>query len=128
MSSYFDTLRVEMAEIFGQDDFIERAIDLEEKVIKEVSLVTGDREFPEELREKIQTLIAQKRIKLLGGEINEPARDFATAVGYSELLEDLHSAFHRVASERIKTRFGTLTDSPSANLVMREHHDAGVEL
>jgi hypothetical protein len=128
MSSYFDTLRVETAEIFGEEDFIEKLIDLEEKVIKEVNLVTGDREFPEDLREKIQTLIATKRMQWIGGEMNGDAIAFAKAVGYSELISDLHSAFHAVASKRIKTRFGTLTDSPSGNLIMRQHHDEGIEL
>ena len=130
MSSYFDELNSEIATAFGKnkpDDFIEVLVKIEERMIKEVSLVTGDREFPEELREKVQTLISSKRIKLLGGETNEHSKEFAESVGYSPLIQDMHSAFHAIGSKRIKTRFGVLCDSPSVILAMRKDHDEPVD-
>jgi hypothetical protein len=45
----------------------------------------------------------------------------------SQLLQELHSAFHEVGSRRIQTRFGILSDSPRINSLMRESHDNPLE-
>lgn len=136
MSSYFDELSTELNSLFkkytGLDDFREPVasvkffIDyrmLEEQVIKTVSLCTGDREFPDDLREKIQGIIAVKRVFGVDNNPNEKNLDMLLAVKNSELLSSLHSAFHEVASKRIATRFGLLSDNPDGILKRRDFHD-----
>ena len=92
--------------------------------MRDVILCTGDREFPDELREKIMTVIAQKGVYVLSGlPPTEDACAQALAMRYSELIEDLHSAFHALASRRHKARWGLWSDSPRQNLVSRKCHD-----
>ena len=42
MSQYFDALNSAIATIFTQENYIEKLIEIEEEVIGEVDLVTGD--------------------------------------------------------------------------------------
>jgi hypothetical protein len=95
---------------------------IEADVVAMVSLVTGDREFPDEWRERIQGCIACQRL-YINDIPNQQAIGYARTVRASSLLADLHSLFHRLASERIKMRFGLLTDSPLDILKRRDAHD-----
>lgn len=124
MTAYFDELRRQVRE-FSDDDtnFIESLISLEHGVIKIVNLVTGDREFPDDLRDQIQGIIAVQAIQTLTGHTNERAKTIALRCRYSGLFESLHSAFHSVAGRRLNTRFGLLSDDPSGILRRRDAHD-----
>ena len=133
MTAYFDDLsrqvRTLSEEIEDEDEFINAVADeVEEGLIKTVSLATGDREFPYDLREKIQNVVALNRLKgpdgtLWNGELLFHARISRS----SSLVENLHSAFHEVARRRVKTRFGVLLDDPSTIVCLRDDHDIDVE-
>jgi hypothetical protein len=124
MTAYFDSARREVttyASAFKDDEaaFLRAVALVEFTVIADVTRVTGDREFPDDLREHILGDIAVLRVD--AGELPETqgrrnARDFRD----SELVERLHDRFHELARRRVTTRFGVLTDSPRQNLVMRE--------
>ena len=121
MSSYFDDLRTQVSEIADAPDFIEQLEALEEKVIKEVSLVTGDKYFPNDLRERIFRCIALCGVKTLhleGMEVKSEARDTALLCKYSVLFEELHSLFHEVGRRNIDAPY-KLSDSPSQILKQR---------
>lgn len=137
MSSYFDDLNRELHTLFkkqtGLDDFrdpvasVKFFIDyrmLEEQVIKTVSFCTGDREFPDDLRERIQGIIAVKCVFGGDGRGNKKNLDMLMAMRTSELFAQLHSAFHEVASRRVETRFGLLDDNPESIVKRRDFHDA----
>jgi len=138
MSSYFDDLNREVTELckqqIGRDDNRELTIGskfwvdyraIEERVTKTVSLATGDREFPDDLRGRIQGIIATKRVfRPETADVNEDAAAYLIGMKLSELFESLHSAFHIVAGRRVQTRFGLLSDDPSGIVSRRDAHDA----
>jgi len=130
MSAYFDEMvdGVRQAADRDSDDvtFLRRVRDAEEPAQKEIPLLTGDREFPEDLRERILTAIARKSLRLKhdGAGYFKPALDRVLALRKSVLLDELHSLFHEVAERRIQTRFGLLTDNPRADLAVRRAHDS----
>lgn len=127
MTSYFDDLRVEVREASKfattDEEFLTSLEEIEARAIADINLVTGDREFPDDLREKIQGLIAVGQTKVIGGCPPTHHREENMMMRCSHLLEELHSAFHAVGSRRIRTRFGFLTDHPRINLLLREEHD-----
>lgn len=126
MTSYFDRAESEVSRLtFSDAESYLRAVALvEENVLRDVLLNTGDREFPDDLRERILGIIAVKALKGPGNlPATQNARDYALSVRRSELLADLHSAFHALASRRVKCRWGYWSDSPSQNLVSRKCHD-----
>lgn len=134
MSSYFDAIMREFRDIspLPEEEFLARATEIETRVIREVSLTTGDREFPEDLREKIQTCIAMMvydyepyasdgRARERKIPLNENSRDWLLTMRYSRMCERLHSLFHELASRRIQHRFGGLFfDSPTMFLKQRD--------
>lgn len=126
MTGYFDKAERSVAELPITDDesYLEAVAALEQPVIRDVMLNTGDREFPDDLRERILGIIAVKAIRGPGGlPTAEGARDYLLTVRRSELLTGLHSAFHALASRRVKCRWGHWSDSPSQNLLSRRCHD-----
>lgn len=129
MSHYWDEKAREVREIDQQtqgdgDDFLELVMDLEDRVIQQVSLVTGDREFPDDLREKIQGLIACIRLRDLSHTVRwalDVNRDWLWSMRYPKLFEELHRAFHEVAERRPPNRYsGYFTDDPEDFLKARE--------
>jgi hypothetical protein len=133
MTDYFDQaereVRERIAGIGDDEAVIESAAAVEGRVVKDVLLCTGDREFPVDLRDKILGLVARRGLVDYAGKLREPKDRSAeavfaiTATRRSELLSDLHSAFHELASRRALARFGWWSDSPSGNLRRRETHD-----
>jgi len=128
MTAYFDDLSARVRELSSQYQhpayFVEAVADVEDVVIKIVNLVTGDREFPNAMRVKIQSDIACWRLRSLVPEVSNPkAISFAETVRKSGLFERLHSDFHEVARLLYPTRFGLLTDSPADILRRRDTHD-----
>src|SRR3546814_13072141 len=63
--AYWDALRREVHEAssLSNDDFVEVVIEIEARVISAVSLTTGDREFPDDLRQQIQGIIAVHAVR-----------------------------------------------------------------
>ena len=127
MTSYFDEAvhQVNMLprELVG-DDYIKAIAAIEEPVIKTVMLNTGDREFPDDLREKILGIVATKAMHSPAGlSPRSEAVRYTLACRDSEMLHALHSAFHTLAGRRLKARFGFWSDSPTQNLVSRDDHD-----
>lgn len=125
MTSYFDEKTREVAEAADDcDDFSTLktlVAHIELRVIEQVVLVTGDREFPDDLRERILKAIATRAVCHYAGlEPRRVALEYLEATSMSALLDALHSLFHEVARRRIKTRFGLLQDSPRGILVLRE--------
>lgn len=129
MSSYFDEFDAAVRGIFhehGEDPerIAEEYQELEAAMISTVSLATGDREFPEPLRERIQGIIATKRV-FGPAEVNQHELLALLAMHKSFLSSDLHSAFHDVARSNTETRFGMLSDNPAGIVSRRDSHDSG---
>jgi len=137
MTAYFDALEREIRELSDEaktinggdnDFFIDQLGRVEEGAAKDALLNSGDREFPEDLREKITGAIALHGTRDLNGcglgrEFYAKPRRLALAMRRSQLVGELHSIFHELVQRRIETRFGRWTDDPAANLKTREAHD-----
>lgn len=129
MSSYFDKKSAEVAEasdLFSSErTFIDAVADIEATLIKDVTLVVGDREFPSDLREKAMSLIAQWHVGSHAGlpPMTEAVQYLAVA-RCSELVDRMHSLFHELATRRIHTRFGMLNDHPVDMIHRRDDRDA----
>ncbi len=135
MTAYWDALKREVQEASQQlsdDAFVEAVVDIETRVIRAVSLTTGDREFPDDLRRKIQGIIGINAIDFgryvfatecsEGREpVNARTKAWLLTMRYSILLEELHGAFHQVASRRAANRYDAhFTDDPTSFLHARE--------
>jgi hypothetical protein len=127
MTSYFDTASRAVSQLpkdVSDETYLSLVAEIEKPIVQDVLLNTGDREFPDDLREKIVNVIAVKGIYSPAGlEPTPSAREYVLMMHYSELVSDLHSAFHALAGRRIQTRFGSWSDSPRGNLVSRKCHD-----
>lgn len=127
MTGYFDTREQLISEVsrLNTDDteFIKKLTGIEESVVADVNLVTGDREFPEGWREKIQNVIASRRL-YIGDIPNEHVIWLAKASRQSPLIVELHHFFHLLAGEKVETRFGVLSDDPIGILRRRIVYDS----
>lgn len=128
MTSYFDDRVHEinmLPKAITGDALVTEVALIEAAVLKTVLLNTGDREFPDDLREKILSIVAKEAVCTSPGGLapRREAIEYTIACRDSQLLHSLHSAFHTLAGRRIMTRFGYWTDSPSQNLVSRDDHD-----
>ena len=131
MTSYFDDAERAVHDIFRKrpgvmdEEYLFLVAQIEEPVVQAVLLNTGDREFPDDLRQKILGIIATQAIYQHAGlKPVDEARRYTLACRTSGLLSALHSAFHTLAGRRLRPRFGFWTDSPSQNLVSRDDHDS----
>lgn len=107
------------------DAFLAQVGDIEKEVVHIVSLTTGDREFPNDLRERIQACIANRCCYQVGDlPANEKAVEYLLSVRSSMLIEDLHSLFHEVAQRKPKHRYGYFSDDPSGFLRIRDEEEA----
>ncbi len=127
MTSYFDEASSAVRRLpkdASDETYLSLVAEIEKPIVQDVLLNTGDREFPDDLREKINNVIAVKGVYSPAGLAPTPAaREYVLMMRYSELVSDLHSAFHALAGRRLQTRFGSWSDSPRANLVTRKCHD-----
>lgn len=130
MTSYFDERAAKIHSLYREnpkindDYFLHQLCVIELKVIRHVTLNTGDREFPDDLREEMLLAITKHTACIVGTlPPRKQAVAYATTMHTSGLLSTLHSLFLKLASRRIKTRFGMWTDSPSQNLLSRGCHD-----
>lgn len=130
MSSYFDALSREVAEAFeieDDDQLVETVRNIEARLYRDVTYLTGDREFPDDLREKAMNVLAIQSI-YCPGDFPEPQkamRRILGRVGYSRAVEDMHELFHELARRRLPTRFCVaLSDSPTHMALLRDEHDS----
>jgi hypothetical protein len=129
MSSYFDALSREAAVAAdGIDDdeaFFNEIVDIDRRLYEDVSAITGDREFPDDLRHAMLGAFAVHSVFQPGNvPVPKKARMRVLAYRGSRVVEAMHDLFHELARRRIQTRFGLLNDSPSYMLVLREDHDS----
>jgi len=121
-----------------RDTFIRMVSDIESAVCKTVALVAGDREFPDDLRERTMGAIAANVMDLRWWDSGTPRHTIfewnqnvfewnRLAIsrmledGYPPLLESLQQTFRELANRRIMTRFGVeFTADPSAFLAARD--------
>jgi hypothetical protein len=130
MTSFFDEREAAVHNIHREhpdltdEQYLDLVADIEKPVVEAVLLNTGDREFPDDLREKILNILATEAVYAHSGlPPTDTAKRYTLACKTSGLLSALHSAFHKLAGRRIQTRFGYWTDSPSQNLLSRDEHD-----
>lgn len=129
MSSYFDSMSRRVAEArdkFPQDhEFLAAIILIEADLFDDVVKITGDREFPDDLRENMLGVLAVKGVYQPGNLI--PSTTAIVRVlrsRDSRAVDDLHDLFHSLARRRIETRFGFLFDDPVGMAKLRDEHDA----
>jgi len=128
MTAYFDAAAREVtayAAAFKEDEgaFLRAIGWLEAGIIRDVTRLTGDREFPDDLREQILGDIVVWRID--AGELPETeGRRSAREFHCSELIERLHDRFHELARRRVVTRFGLLADDPLQSLMLRQEWES----
>jgi hypothetical protein len=131
MTAYWDRMEGEATASgikCSDEEFIARIAEVEEMVMPVVLLNTGDREFPNDLRGEIIDNIALKTVGNMSKDGRllplQKAVDRVARTGRSWLIWNLHDLFHELARRDIKTRFGTWTDDPEANLKRRDEKDA----
>ncbi len=117
MSSYFDekVSVIRQVENTSDGEFLKRVREIELIITREVSLCTGMRFFPDDLREKIQTCIVKYQART-----GSRGESHTLIQRRSVLIDELHSLFHEVATRRIDTPFGLLTDNPKGNTMRRD--------
>lgn len=121
MTAYFDNIN---RRITHGD--LEDAIQSEALVIQDVNLVCGDREFPDDMREKMmQTIAVGQMAPTYGydGFKNSRAIEYFKITHSSRMVIELHGLFHVLAEKRVATRFGLLSDDPKDILNQRHHFD-----
>ena len=114
MSSYFDSAA---ANVLGDFTSI---VTVEDQVIKDVSAISDDREFPDDLRVKILGAISLLRYDNGPEKPATAGRRNSDLMRRSALIERLHDIFHTLAQRRVETRFGMLSDRPNGMLARRE--------
>lgn len=132
MSSYFDAMQREVTTASCNsllfEDFLRSVVAIEERLFQDVTAITGDREFPDDLRQRIMGVFATESVYQPGTlPMPEKARDFVLMMRYSLVIETIHELFHDLARRRIETRFGWLNDSPTQIAVLRDDHDTDSE-
>ncbi len=122
MTAYFDTARREISDApRDTEGFMQVLCAVEARVKKDVIDCAGDPEFPLDLRSKITKVIRAEQVQDSLGAIHSENASMAVAMRYSELIEDLHSIFHELASRRQKTRFTVWwSDDPAGNMRLLE--------
>jgi hypothetical protein len=128
MSSYFDGMARAVREAGdhepSDEEFLASVVAIEHQMFREITYVTGDREFPDDLREKMLGAFAVESVYQPGRlPMPEKAREYVLMMRCSRVLDSLHELFHDLARRRIETRFGWLSDSPTGIAVLRDDHD-----
>ena len=105
MTSYFDNYN-----LLCSNAEVEEVVRIEEKVLEDMHIILSHKELPEENREEIEAILKENRIANDDGSPG-PGRDWWDMSNSSQLLANLHSAFHQLGSCNITTTDGfRLTD------------------
>lgn len=109
MTAYYDELNRQVSAASRDEaTFLLEVAKVEARAQRAVEAVAKLDGFPDDLKTKIARAIEKSKTK--------EALGYRLAVRASELLSDLHSIFHDVASRRIETPFGVLSDDPEGTL------------
>ena len=123
MTAYFDDRAREIREAarhMSDTEFMQNVAEIEADLFADVTRVTGDVEFPADLRGKILGLFACQSVWQPGGvPVPKRATDHVRAKRASFVLEEVHAAFRELAARGVDTRFGRLSDSPIQIELMR---------
>jgi hypothetical protein len=92
----------------GDAQFLLEVNQIEARAVRAVNAVSTIETFPDDLRAKIARAIERATSK--------EALGYRMMTRSSELIGDLHSIFHDVATRKIQTPFGTLSDDPVGTL------------
>jgi hypothetical protein len=121
MTAFWDKLERDARESF------EQAIEIERHAREVTFLIMGDREFPDEFREKIWETTVKYGLETIGVEngkcqtvLNDKNVQWYQMMRTSRLLSELHSLWHNIARNRTRTRFGVISDDPSGALRLRD--------
>ncbi len=116
MTVYFDekeTLVKEGADIVA----------VEKIVKKDIRLVAGDKDTPNNIREMLLAIIAIHQYEFIVGDkdlaMRKPKQSYVT-YGQSDLITALHRAFHGITMLQIKTCYGIMGDDPEQHLAKRD--------
>ncbi len=115
MTSYWDEKEQMIYE--GMD-----IVKVEAGVIRDVNLVAGDIDTPEEIREQLMKIIALNQHTFMIGDEDHgsaKAKRSYQMSKHSRLLSLLHSAFHEIGRKEIKYRYCVLRDNPQRFLNSR---------
>lgn len=121
MSSYFDDFDRQVRQFandYDDDGFLQCTAEAEQAMFEDVAAVTGDREFPHDLRERIMNAFAIESVKPTPTPLRS-AIEYVLRTRSSRVSGTVHSLFHELASRRIQTRFGLLSDDPYDIFVRR---------
>lgn len=118
MTYYFDEAIREIKEKGGAQDgpgFLCVVELVEARVLRDVLVLVRDRQFPSDLRLRIEDAVELWRANV--------ARVYVQTLRLSRLLPELHELFHMLAVRRIEVRWGVLDDDPGAMMKARENYD-----
>lgn len=139
MSDFWKTVSRDIHEAnassLANTTFRDYVANIEGGVIRKVLLVTGDREFPDDLREAILGDIAVHSLDRRWMDPPSPLREpewnpgeveWLAQTGYSNLIERLIKHFRSLADRRLSHRFGgVFTEDPLAFLEARDAATGG---
>lgn len=116
MTHYWDSRTKEVSEASercrggedGDAQFLLSVALIEGAAVRAVGAVAKLDGFPVELQDKIARAIEKSK--------SSDALNYRKVTRSSELLSNLHSIFHDVASRKIQTTFGVLSDDPVGTL------------
>ena len=108
--------------------FLDRVGAIERHLAAEALLLVADREFPADLAQAIRECISTLSVAPEDTPAQPIGAEQALVLRNSPMLTQLHSLFHEVATRRLDTRFGLLSDDPHDNAVRLRRFDAVQEL
>ena len=117
MTAYWDSLQRQIGAAserwrdfgeHGEAHFLLSVKFAEARAIRAVEAVTALPGFPDDLKDKIARTIAKAA--------TPEALSYRLVTKSSDLIGDLHSIFHEIATRKIQTPFGVLSDDPEGTL------------
>ena len=127
MTAYFDDRAREIREAarhMSDAEFLQNMSEIEADLFADVTRVTGDIEFPVDLRHKLLGIFASQSV-WQPGEVPIPKRatDHVRAKRASFVLDDVRVVFRELAARELDTRFGRLSDSPTQIALQRAEYE-----
>lgn len=129
MSSYFDSFDRQVSlladQFRGGDDlaFLKAVQELESGMKRTCELFAGDKDTPEEVRQRIIRCVTTCRVYFdadMPGLGDSPANEYVAACRLSKMSQEMHRIFHDIARMHLKTRYGVVMDNPEAAVRARD--------